>query len=284
LFDVDQLPAGDVLTPLDVASFPSANTSWNAGLDSIVASDERVAALARSGQFTQAAVWDIHADELEPFFSEQQIDKALDLEIAPDGSRVIFGFWTSFMLVDLRTGVNVLTAEGTSLNGSVPWCDGVAIDGRRAAAFGVGQVNGQGWISIIDLFEQPQRYCRANPNSTGVPADLVVSGSASFGSNDLVLWASSLPAGAIGLFVYGDQKSHVPFGSGFACVSGQIGRFHPGHATSGGLASQPIDYSNLPGGSILPGSTWHFQHAYRDEVSGSATFNTTDALSILFGN
>ncbi len=284
LFDVGDLPPGDQLSALDEVDFAGSAPSWMAGLDSIVASDDRVAALATTGQTTMVAVWDTSGDRLAPFFETMQHDKALDLEIAPDGSRVIFGFWTSFMLVDLRTAENVLTAEGTTQNGSVPWCDGVAIDGQRAAAFGVGQINGQGWISIVDLFEQPQRYCPARPNSTGASGELVVSGSASLGSDDLVLWASSLPSQTIGLFVYGDQKSHVPFGDGFACVTGQIGRFHPARASDTGVAIQPIDYSSLPGASIVAGSTWHFQHAYRDSLGSTAAFNTTDALSIRFGN
>ena len=50
-----------------------------------------------------------------------------------------------------------------------------------------------------------------------------------------------------------------------------------------GQATFAVDYGNLPaGGSIFAGSTWNFQHWYRDPGFGSFGFNFSDAVEATF--
>jgi hypothetical protein len=283
LFDVRRLPMQPVLQPLDVVDFAGTNTSYGAGLDSIVAGDTQVAAISRNSGTTKVAVWNIEEDRFAPFFSSLQPDVSLDLEMSSNGKRVIFSFLKSFLIVDLRTGQEVLRGDGTLHTGWPSWCDGVAINGTHAAAFGVAVTNGQGWISLIDLFEHPRRFCPTNPNSTGEAGELSLSGTPGVLSNDLKVWGTGLPSRAVTRLVYGDTATQNPFGAGFFCVGGLTAAFPLSRATPGGIATQTIDYGNLPqgGGAIVPGTTWYFQMVHRDHDAG--TVNLTDALGVLFG-
>lgn len=283
LFDVRVFPSQEFLIPLDSVAFTGSHTSWDAGLDSVVATNECVAAMSRNKQETKCRIFDITGDTLEKTFGTVVTGKPSDLEFTPDGGRVLFGFLNASMLVDARTGKVLLDEVGSVYPGSPAWCDGVAVDGVRAAAFGVGLVNGVGWLTLIDLFEEPTRFCDTNPNSTGDPGKLLVSGTPSVASNDLVLWGVDLPAGEFGRFFYGDGSIQVPYGDGFVCVGGQVARFGVVTVGGGGVAEYAVDNTNLPpnGGAILPGTTWNFQMVHRDK-NPTSTFNFTDALSVTF--
>jgi len=285
LFNLRDLPPQEFLVPLAEDSLLGITTAWNAGLDSIVATDRLVAATSqKSSSETKLRIYDIENDALDKLLATSHDDKPSDLAFSPDGSKLIFGFLKSFLVIDTRTLHVSLDEIGSLLAGWPSWCDGVAIDGRHAAAFGAGYVNTEGWLRMVDLFEQPVRYCPTNANSTGVAAELVVSGTPSTARNDLVLWGAHVPPGMFGRFFYGDAMTQVPFGDGFTCVAGQVARFAVVQSGGDGVISFPVDYANLPpnGGAILPGTTWNFQLVYRDTGSSTATFNLTDALSITF--
>jgi len=125
-------------------------------------------------------------------------------------------------------------------------------------------------------------YCLVNANSTGQPARMTVQGSASVGTNDLVLSAYPLPD-QFGLFYYGPDPVELPFGNGFRCVGGVVYRLQPAVQASGNLLQRVLDLTQMPpGGEILPGSTWNFQGWFRDPAAGGANFNLSDAASITF--
>jgi len=126
------------------------------------------------------------------------------------------------------------------------------------------------------------RYCQ----SGAAGATIAATGSADFaangGSGDLVLHASGLPAGAVGLFFYGPQaQPATPLGAGSLCVGGGAPVWRLGVVpSSAGAATQPVDYLAPPdpAARITPGSTWHFQFWFRAQGSS----DTTDALRIQF--
>lgn len=131
-------------------------------------------------------------------------------------------------------------------------------------------------------------YCDALPNSTGVAAELSVTGSVEIFQNDLVLWAEDLPAAQPGIFYYGPVQLKFPFGNGNQCVgSGGVGVFRLNPAiisNSAGVMSRALDY-NAPtpaAGQITLGSTWNFQAWYRDPAAGGAAFNLSNAFSVTF--
>lgn len=172
--------------------------------------------------------------------------------------------------------------------------DGGALDAARQVA---ASVNGDGNVDPAEYagFDPGtgggcsiEAYCAATPNSTGSPAGLTTSGSASVGANDLVLEVRDVPAGQFGIFFYGPQESSTPFGNGILCVNpGGVGLFRltpPVTADATGLATRALDVTDPPeaSGQIESGSTWSFQFWYRDPGGGGSFFNLSDALRITF--
>ena len=82
-----------------------------------------------------------------------------------------------------------------------------------------------------------------------------------------------------------------PGGSqGNLCLGGAIGRYvGPGQIKNSGAAGTfdlVLDLASTPTPTglvqVLPGDTWNFTAWYRDAVSGVATSNFTDAVSVTF--
>lgn len=120
------------------------------------------------------------------------------------------------------------------------------------------------------------------PNSTGLPALISFSGSASIGLNDLVLECSNLPPNIPGLFFYGTQKIDpgIPFGNGLKLVGGSIQRLGVIFSDASGFASRPVDFTAPPTSSLMPGDVRYFQFWYRNPSAGGAGFNTSDGLEV----
>ncbi len=126
-------------------------------------------------------------------------------------------------------------------------------------------------------------YCTAGLNSTGAPAAISASGSASVAANDLLLSAEPVP-NQPGIFFYGPQQTSVPFGNGTLCIAGQIGRLDVVNAT-GNVMTFLLDNTSPPSAAtqITAGSTWNFQAWFRDPAAGGAFFDLSDGLSVVFG-
>lgn len=107
----------------------------------------------------------------------------------------------------------------------------------------------------------------------------------SIAANDLLLDAAPVPAGQFAVFFYGPGQAQLPFGNGFMCVVGPLGRLGVTQTTSAQTMSWLVDYNNPPSSStqITAGSTWNFQALFRDSPAGGAFFNTSNATSITFG-
>ena len=121
------------------------------------------------------------------------------------------------------------------------------------------------------------RYCVSGTAGATIDAE----GDESVGANELRLIAAGVPAGARGLFFYGDSPTRSPFGGGWRCVGGRVFRLLPPVAVDDrGVFATDVDLTQppIPAGRILPGSTWYFQALFR--VPGS--FDLTDALEITF--
>ncbi len=134
-------------------------------------------------------------------------------------------------------------------------------------------------VDLVSIGGIGTKYCTANANSTGAPADLSASGSASSGAGDLALESSPVP-NQNGIFFHGANPTQQPFGNGFLCASGNIvrGAVITG---AGNLASYVYDNSDAKhslAGHV--GLTRHFQYWFRDPMGGGALFNTSNALSI----
>ncbi len=283
-YELSTWSPGNRLVPKSLAvTLTGSHASYGAGLDSVVIHDTRVASLVRDFQTTQVYVHDFGSGALTEIGNHTMPDKPIDLAITPSGERLVVSGTASVDVVDMNTGAGLLTHQVFS-SGWWPWCDGVVVDDTRALAFGIGTPNASGWVSIVDLFGEPTNYCATNPNSTGNAGHIYAVGSASVTANDLELWASNLPAPQWTQFFYGPLAQQVPLASGFLCVGGNIDRFPLQVSGAGGIAVQPVDFGNLPGGAISAGSTWRFQVIHRDILGGSLTANLTDGLEILFGN
>ncbi|MEM6674156.1 MAG: hypothetical protein AAF726_15025 [Planctomycetota bacterium] len=133
-------------------------------------------------------------------------------------------------------------------------------------------------------------YCGPAPtNSSGGPATITASGSASVAMNALTLRASGLPTQSFGYFLASRSSGFVvgPGGSqGNLCLGGSVGRFDTMIQNSGaaGEFEIPVDLNAIPqpNGPVaaMPGETWYFQAWFRD-ANPSVTSNFTDGLEIL---
>jgi len=127
-----------------------------------------------------------------------------------------------------------------------------------------------------------EAYCVGAANSVGPGAELLASGTSSIIRNDLILYSQAVPD-RLGLFVYGPVQAQSPFGHGFLCVAGQVYYVSPPFVATQNQARLAVDYANLPAaGQITAGSTWNFQHWYRDPAAGSPAFNASSGLSLTF--
>jgi probable HAF family extracellular repeat protein len=130
----------------------------------------------------------------------------------------------------------------------------------------------------------PWTYCTSTPNSTGAPATIHSKGSTSISTNVFSISAIGGVPSQFGLFYYGPNQVEVPFGDGFRCVGGGIHRLNPAfQSDDSGTSLRHLDFTQPELSPVTPGSTWSFQHWYRDPLGpGGTGFNLSDALRVTF--
>ncbi|MCP3916829.1 MAG: LamG domain-containing protein [bacterium] len=133
-------------------------------------------------------------------------------------------------------------------------------------------------------------YCGALavPNSTGLAALIVATGSTDVVSNDLTLSAVQLPPNRFGYFITGQNQgmSSPPGSQGVICLSlPSLGRFSSvAQIIQGPCGNLQVDLTSIPvtpTQAVQPGDTWNFQCWYRDNNPGP-TSNFTDAVGVTF--
>ena len=160
----------------------------------------------------------------------------------------------------------------------------VALDGR-SALIGAPRPSppGPGSVSVYDTGAViGTSYCDpAQPNTTGLPATLVVAGSEHVDDDHLILVAGQMPPYP-GYFLMGAGTNiFTPPGSvGRLCISPNIRRFVPAQTpdTAGGGYHRVTGTGGPVSSAIVPGSTWNFQAWYSD-LPGR---NFTNAVSVTF--
>jgi hypothetical protein len=123
------------------------------------------------------------------------------------------------------------------------------------------------------------KYCIANPNSAGAPADISSSGSASSAAGTLQLNSAPVP-NQPSIFFHANNPTQVAFGDGFLCASGGLVR---GGVTTavGNIATWTYDNSDAKHSvAAHVGTTRRFQHWFRDPMAGGTGFNTSNAIAI----
>jgi hypothetical protein len=163
-------------------------------------------------------------------------------------------------------------------SGTSPDCNGNGIPDECDIASGTSaDGNGNGVPDECETIGT--KFCASNPNSTGSPADISASGSASSVAGDLTLEASPVPNQA-GIFFHGANQIQVPFGNGFNCVASNVKRGALIFAT-GNFANYTYDNSDAKHTlSAHVGAPRKFQYWHRDPMGGGAAFNTSNAISI----
>lgn len=120
--------------------------------------------------------------------------------------------------------------------------------------------------------------CNSNPNSTGTMAWLSGMGSEVVADNLLTLDVEHLPPFQIGIAIFSSSVSQTPFGAGTLCLGSPVHRINQGHNSgAGGVVGFGVDLTALPGVTIQPGETWHFQFWYRD--SGQVNFSNSTGIT-----
>jgi hypothetical protein len=137
-------------------------------------------------------------------------------------------------------------------------------------------------------------YCTPVANSTGVPARMFGTGSASLAANDLVLNVIDLPLSSFGYFSRGTAAANTLMaggGMGTVCIGGTVARGVGGailNSGATGAVSLPANLTALPsaGGpvSATVGQTIWLQYWHRDSLGGMATSNLSNALQIKVRN
>ena len=134
--------------------------------------------------------------------------------------------------------------------------------------------------------------CPGEANSTGLGADLGMTGSAVAAANALTLDVSSLPQSSLGFVIHSEGAGFLPNpggSQGNICIaSDPVGRFNSDVLDSGmtGSVSFSPDLTALPfpagSASAVAGETRYFQYWYRDLMGGAATSNFSSAESVTF--
>jgi hypothetical protein len=131
--------------------------------------------------------------------------------------------------------------------------------------------------------------CAGEPNSTGVPGLLVLSGSPVASDLALGVLAEQLPPQQFGYLLASQLAgftSHPGGSQGNLCLAGGIARF-TGAVTSSGPAGRIVVLPDLgavptnPPQQVLAGESWTFQLWYRDAHPGP-TSNFTEARTLVF--
>jgi Tol biopolymer transport system component len=135
---------------------------------------------------------------------------------------------------------------------------------------------------ILDACQcTPSLYCVGAPNSAGPGSMLTLAGSSSIAANDFAMTATGCPTNVIGIFFLGTQAVQVPFGDGFRCIGGNIGRYGGQSTGSTGTAFQSVNWGLLPGSTPASvGQEFHFQFWYRDTAAGQSGFNLSNAAAL----
>jgi len=181
----------------------------------------------------------------------------------------------------------LVNVHGLDLNGFEPWvASSISDDGKTIVGYGV---NSHGYTrGFIATWPgpcpSPTSYCTSTPNSTGVAATIHCKGSTSISTNAFSLSAINGVPSQFGLFFYGPEQVQTPLGDGFLCVGGSLHRLTPAFQSDGnGTSLRQLDFTLPEASPITAGSTWNFQHWYRDpQGPGGSTYNLTNALSVTF--
>ena len=143
-------------------------------------------------------------------------------------------------------------------------------------------------------FEWPEigeRYCRANPNSSGLAASMLVRGSSSVADDFLRLDAVGVARNKFGFFLASADRDFLPFfggSKGNLCLGTPVQRVlrsgqdvvFSGPEGRGGLR---LDLDSFgPKLGIEAGVRRHFQFWFRDVVEGESTSNTSDGVTVRF--
>lgn len=133
-----------------------------------------------------------------------------------------------------------------------------------------------------------ENFCQTAPNSAGAGSSISESGSLSLSDNTWVLHTTGSVPNAFGMFYYGSGATQVPGGDGFRCVTGSLTRILPAMMNDGaGNASRAVDFAMPPfnggAGQIFAGTSYSFQHWYRDPAGPKGTgYNFSDGLQVTF--
>ncbi|HIF40400.1 MAG TPA: hypothetical protein EYQ74_04795 [Planctomycetes bacterium] len=144
---------------------------------------------------------------------------------------------------------------------------------------------------MLDSCSGPN-YCTPNPNCSGQPAVMAVSGSPVITDNNFTLTANQLPLNEWGYFLMSESQGFIPNvggSSGNLCLGFPFYRFNNASngtgkvlfSGSGGTFSFSPDLTNLPQNvTFMIGETWNFQ-AWSRDCKGS-TSNFTDGIEVMF--
>lgn len=125
--------------------------------------------------------------------------------------------------------------------------------------------------------------CITTANSVGSGARMSATGTTSVVLNDLEIQVGGLPTNSFGILVVGLGQNFRPLGAGSLCIGSSLTRQGIAQSGAAGVVDWPIDVNGFGSGlMIAPGSTWRFQHVYRDVIQGVPIFTASDALRATF--
>jgi hypothetical protein len=114
-------------------------------------------------------------------------------------------------------------------------------------------------------------YCVPSSSTVFALARIWGFGTSSIAADNLQLVAGPMPD-VKALFFYGTQPNQTPFGNGYLCLSGILGRL-PGQDPHCGTIASDFDLALVSPSLLTPGATLYLQAWFRDPFGGGGPFS-----------
>jgi hypothetical protein len=205
-----------------------------------------------------------------------------------DPNNVPYGDGTYYQNAGSSLGSGLGTLDQFWINAVPAGCGGYVNGCYWFGGYNAGAPFGSFWLLLTGdnggAGNTGTKYCVANANSTGAPADITMKQKGEADGNPPYIFCAQPVPNQNGIFFHAQNQAQVPFGCSFLCATGGIVR--GAVVNPGGNPRIDYVYNNADVKHSLAnfaGQVRNIQYWYRDPMGagmcGGQTFNTSNAIS-----